>query len=41
MKYNKQILEAISRGISLALDDFDYNDETPITTKKSIVKNDN
>lgn len=26
MKFNKQILEAINRGIQLALDDFDFND---------------
>ena len=33
-KINKQILEAVNRGIQLALDDFEDND-TPIQNIKS------
>ena len=37
MKLNKQILEAINRGIQLALDD--YEDDGELTSKSNIVKN--
>jgi len=37
MKYNKQILGAINRGIQLALDD--YEDDGELTSKSNIVKN--
>ena len=39
-QYNKQLLEAINRGIKLALDDFE-NDSEPIMQKNNIVRDDN
>ena len=37
--FNKYILEAINKGIKLALDDFDYNDNEEISSKQAIIKN--
>jgi len=37
MKLNKQILEAINRGIALALDN--YEDDNQLSSKQNVVKN--
>ena len=39
-QYNKQILEAINRGIRLAIDDFEDIDDS-ISSKSGIIQNDN
>ena len=42
MIYNKQILEAVTRGIKLALDDFqDIEDNSSISSKPDIIRNEN
>ena len=42
MKYNKKILEAINRGIRLALDDYeDIKNNEPISSKHDIIRNEN
>jgi len=39
-KFNKQILEAIQRGINLALDDFEDEENITLTSSKTnIIKN--
>ena len=38
MKLSKHILESIHKGVSLALDDFDFNDESTSLAKTDIVK---
>lgn len=40
MKLSKHILESIHKGVSLALDDFDFNDESTSLAKTDIVKQD-
>lgn len=40
MKYNKHILEAINRGVRLALDNFNDLENTKLFSKSSIIKND-
>lgn len=37
--FNKHILNAIQKGVGLALDDFDYNDNEEISSKQTIIKN--
>lgn len=37
-RFNKQILEAIDRGIYLALDDFEEQSNEPIAPKKDVIK---
>lgn len=39
MYYNKHILEAINRGVNIALDDFDFNDENKVNMTKPIIDN--
>lgn len=36
----KQILEAINRGINLALDDYEEDINEPISSKSNVIKND-
>ena len=38
--FNKQILEAVNRGIKLALDDYEEQQNEPIAPKKDIIKKD-
>lgn len=40
-QFNKQILEAIRRGVNLALDDYEEAQDGPIIPKKNIIKKDN
>lgn len=40
-KFNKQILEAINRGVQLALDDYDFNSNDIVMPKHNVVKNQN
>jgi len=42
MKLNKQILEAVNRGIKLALDDFeDIENNSSISQSSDVIENDN
>ena len=38
MKFSKQILEAIKRGVNLALDDFENDTETQIQSKPDVIE---
>lgn len=40
MKLNKQILEAVSKGVKLALDDFDFNDDIKTPHVDDVINDD-
>ena len=40
MKIDKKILESISKGIHIALDDYDLDDIENITSKSNAIEND-
>ena len=40
MKIDKKILESISKGIHIALDDYELDDIENISSKSNVVKND-